>query len=297
MRILFCLMISLAFAHAQSKLPKKFRLPAELREASGLYYAATDSLWWHNDSGDQPRLILTDGRGTLIKQVLLKAQNRDWEDITADHNGNLYIGDTGNNQNRRKDLCIYVYQPSSEKLDSILFQYSDQQSFPPTAAQCNFDLEGFFYYKDTLHLFSKNRLLVGNYYSKHYTLSARPGTYVATLQDSILLKNRVVTAAAISRDGQSVALLSYYFRKILGFIPKTRTTIWAFQNFDTNQILHGTLQKQKVWKFPFIPTQYECLDFIDNQNVYIGSERTILFKQQAKRIKLKTKSPNTTKPS
>lgn len=275
---------------------QRFHLPAELREASGLYYAAPDSMWWHNDSGDQPRLVLTDGKGNLKKQVLLSGKNQDWEDITADKNGNIYIGDFGNNQNKRRDLCIYIYNVNNKKLDSILFQYPDQQAFPPPPAQCNFDLEGFLWQSDTLHLFSKNRLLSGNYYTKHYILPAQPGTYIATFQDSIRLKNRVVTAAAISPDGKTVALLSYYFRKVLGFIPKTRTTVWIFQNFKSGNILKGTLQKQKIWKFPFIPTQYECLDFIDNQHVYIASERTILFKQKAKRIKLKNISTQSMKP-
>lgn len=281
---LFCCLLFTASLFAQVK---KFRLPTTLAEASGLYYAASDSLWWHNDSGDQPRLILTDEKGNFKKEQLLPLRNIDWEDITSDKNGNIYIGDFGNNLNKRKDLCIYIYNPTAESLDSILFSYVDQKTFPPTAAQWNFDMEAFIWQNDTLHLFSKNRLSVGNYYTKHYTIPAKAGTYEGVLRDSIQLKKRVVTAAAISPDGQMVALLSYYFRKILGFIPKTRTTIWTFQNFNNNNFLKGSLKKQKVWKFPFIPTQYECLDFIDNQHVYIASERTLLFKQQTKRIKLK----------
>ncbi len=287
MRCLIYLFWCLLFSVSIFAQVKKFRLPTALAEASGLYYAAPDSLWWHNDSGDSPRLILTDGKGTFRKEQLLPLKNIDWEDITADKNGNIYIGDFGNNLNKRKDLCIYIYNPIAESLDSILFSYVDQQAFPPPAAQWNFDMEAFIWNDDTLHLFSKNRLSVGNYYIKHYTLPAQAGTHVAGLQDSIQLKNRVVTAAAISPNGQMVALLSYYFRKILGFIPKTRTTIWTFQNFNNHNFLKGNLKKQKVWKFPFVPTQYECLDFIDNENVYIASERTRLFKQKAKRIKLK----------
>lgn len=280
----FTLFIHPSFA--QNKLPKKINLPNELREASGLYYASSDSLWWHNDSGDQPRLILTDAKGQLKKQVLLKALHQDWEDITADNQGNIYIGDFGNNQNQRKDLKIYIYHAATESLDSILFNYPDQQAFPPAPAQCNFDMEGFFWHQDTLHLFSKNRLLKGNYYTKHYTLPALPGTFTATLQDSIYLKNRVVTAAAISDEGQHVALLAYYFKKWLNLIPITRTTIYTFQNIDQQNFFKSKMQKKRVGKF-LIPTQYECLDFIDNQTVYIATERTPLLKQKAKRVKLK----------
>lgn len=289
MRILLILIsftISLPLVNAQAKSAKKIRLPNELKEASGLYIAGLDSLWWHNDSGDKPQLVLTDRNGKLKKQLFVAAQNRDWEDLTADKNGNLYIGDFGNNQNKRKDLCIYIYNPERQKIDSIVFKYPDQTAFPPPPAQCNFDLEGFFWHLDTLHLFSKNRLLSGNYYTKHYTLPAQAGNYTATFQDSIFLKNRVITAAAISKNGKTVALLSYFYKKILGIFPKTRTTIWTIQDFNDNHILQGKLKSQKVWKFPFIPTQYECIDFIDDNTVYIASEKTILFKQKAKRIKL-----------
>jgi hypothetical protein len=283
MRLQFTLLIPLLavqFLFAQNKPAKKIRLPAALREASGLYYAAPDSLWWHNDSGDQPRLFLTDRKGNLKKEVVLKTRNRDWEDLTADKQGNIYIGDFGNNGNARKDLRIYIFNPVTEELDSILFHYPDQQEFPPAPAQWNFNMEGFFWYNDTLHLFSKNRLLQGNDYTKYYTLPAQPGTFTATLQDSIHLKNRVVTAAAISPDGQTVALLAYYYKRFLHFIPITRTTVYTLPYFDKNQ-----LEKKRVGKF-LIPTQYECLDFIDNQSVYIGSERTPLLKKQVKQVQL-----------
>jgi hypothetical protein len=49
---------------------------------------------------------------SILKMVQLKNTNDckynniDWED-TKDKNGNLYVGDFGNNDNERKDLCIY----------------------------------------------------------------------------------------------------------------------------------------------------------------------------------------------
>lgn len=273
-------------AIGQNELPKKIHLPAVLQEASGLYYMSPDSLWWHNDSGDQPQLIMTDVKGVMKKQILLQIQNKDWEDITSDDEGNIYIGDFGNNQNQRRDLKIYIYRADAT-LDSIQFTYPDQQTFPPPPAQANFDMEGFFWHNDSLHLFSKNRLLKGNYYTKHYVLPTQPGNFIATLQDSILLQKRVVTAAAISPDKQSVVLLAYYFRRCLGIIPISRATVYTFTNFSNTAFFNGKMKKKRVGKF-LIPTQYECVDFIDNQTVYIASEKTPLFKQQATKVKLKS---------
>jgi len=96
-------------------------IPA-LREASGLVashrYAGV--LWAHNDSGDQPRLFAfrRDGVAVLPNRVtdparyrgitIDNARNYDWEDITIDPEGRLYIGDIGNNDSARRNLAIYV---------------------------------------------------------------------------------------------------------------------------------------------------------------------------------------------
>ncbi len=283
--LIFGCLIILAFPLLSQNFPnkKKYKLPEELTEVSGLYHASADSLWWHNDGGHGAELFLSDSRGNLLwKGALPGAINRDWEDLTADDKGNIYIGDFGNNLNRRRDLAIYIYNPASGALDSILFRYPDQQAFPPEPRYQNFDMEAFFWFQDSLHLFSKNRLHRGNYYTKHYTLPARPGAYEAMLRDSLYLKKRVVTAAAISPDGRSVALLAYWFKPFLGFIPITPADIFVLTDFEGADFLKGKVSRRKgvrcLW-----PTQFEALDYIGADSVWIASERTILYKQKMKR--------------
>lgn len=273
---------------------KKFVLPPDFVEVSGLYITAPDSIWWHNDGGDRPRLLLTDGRGRVRQRVAIPGiQNRDWEDMTADSRGFLYLGDFGNNLNRREDLRIYRYHPRTRQLDSILFNYPDQRSFPPPLPQWNFDAEGFLWFRDSLHIFSKNRVGAGNYYTKHYVLPTQPGKYTAILRDSLLLPKRVVTGAAVSPDGRQIALLSYFYRMtFLGLLPKTRTTIWTLSDFPGNQFFKGTLSKTKVKKPPLVPTQYESIGYVNDKRVLIASERTVLFKQKAKQVKLKRSKSN-----
>lgn len=262
---------------------KKHKLPKELTEVSGLYLAAPDSLWWHNDGEHPAELYLTNSRGELLwKGAVPGALNRDWEDLAGDDKGNIYIGDFGNNFNRRQDLAIYIYHPPSGRLDSIRFKYPDQQAFPPAPERQNFDMEGFFWFQDSLHLFSKNRLHHGNYFTRHYTLPARPGNYTAMLRDSLYLKKRVVTAAAISPDGQRVALLAYWFKRFLGFIPITPADIFILTEFEGTNFLKGRLRRQKAARC-ILPTQFEALDFIGAGAVWIASEKTILYKQKMKR--------------
>ena len=182
-------------------------------------------------------------------------------------------------------MRIYIFHPASGKVDSILFHYPDQQSFPPPKAQQNYDMEGFFWHNNMLHLFSKNKVGKGNYFTKHYRLPAQPGEYTATLLDSISLKDRVVTAAAISPDGKTVALLAYNYKILRFFLPKTPASVFLFTDFDGDGFLKGKMRRKKAPKF-LLPTQYESLDFLDNQKIYIASERTKFIPQRARCLRI-----------
>ncbi len=270
----------------QRALPRKAILPSCLTEVSGVYCAGPDSLWWHNDSGNEPVLYLTDRFGHLLDSLeVQEAEATDWEDLTGDPEGNLYLGDFGNNRNERRDLHILRFDPATKEIGRIDFRFPDQLAFPPPFEEAHFDTEAFFWHTDSLHLFTKAKLGTGCYQTKHYVLPARPGTYVAELRDSLTLPKRVVTAAGISDDGQRVALLAYYFRMWLGFIPITRTSVFVFSDYEDAHFLRGAVRKRRVPKF-LAPTQYESLDFYNPDYLLLASERTVLFRQKLRFFKV-----------
>jgi hypothetical protein len=140
---------------------------AAIEESSGLVASPAHPgvFWTHNDSGDVPRLFAIDGAGELVAEFRVEgAGHRDWEDITADDAGHLYIGDFGNNDNTRRDLVVYrVAEPNPyavqrvARVDRVLrFRYADQSAYPP-ARQRNFDAEALFWMNGALHLFTKHR--------------------------------------------------------------------------------------------------------------------------------------------
>ena len=280
--IIFCLSAFLP-ANAQKK---HVRLPECLPEVSGLAIVSPDSLWWHNDSGAGPVLYCTDRQGNLLKEMpLTTARNEDWEDLARDAQGRIYIGDCGNNRNQRKNLRIYIFDPLIGLADSILFHYPDQDAFPPPPSACNFDMEGFFFFQDSLHLFSKNRLAAGNYYTKHYVIPSKPGVYTAQLRDSVLLPKRVVTGAAVSPDGKTVALLSYFFKISLGFIPKSRTTVFILSGFPGTDFTKGQVRKKRI-PHGFRPSQFEAIDFTPDGNLIIASEKTPVYPNKFKVVRM-----------
>lgn len=287
--ILLLVMISSAvILRAQDRPKKQFRLPDVLKEVSGLHYAAPDSLWWLNDSGNSPTLYLTNGVGEIKAQIHLPIRNVDWEDLTGDDKGRLYIGDFGNNRSLRQDLKIYAYEPATGKLDSIAFRYPDQANYNGTSATQSFNVEGFFWYQDSLHLFSKSQLPKSNYLTKHYVLSQQGGTQMAELRDSIILKKRAVTAAAIDPATGRVALLSYYYKVVLGFWPISKASVYFFEDYPSGYFLRGKQSRKKA--SCLLALQYESLDFIDDKYLYIASEQTKFFRPRVKRVRMPSKS-------
>ena len=256
--------ILLLFAIPLSAQPKKpsrrVALPPELKEVSGMARLPNGQLWLLNDSHNPADLFHFDPIAEKMVEIRhLPVPNVDWEDLTQDPQGNLYIGDFGNNYNRRKDLKIYKYNPETGAIDSISFHYPDQKAFPPAAEQDrNFNCEAMVFYRDTLHLFSKNSFK-GNFYTKHYLIPAQPGKHhTALLRDSIRLKNRVVTGAALSRDASTFVLTGYIIGKHLGFIPFTRASAMYFTDFKGSHFLRGKQHWKRLPKF-LISRQFESI--------------------------------------
>ena len=156
------------------------KLSIQFSEVSGIEQIEKDLYVLINDSGDGPYLYIVDPKGNIKKKVFVKgAKNVDWEDITFDGRNTLYVGDIGNNLNKRKDLAIYQIQIRSEIIPHLLYQdtihavkfsyqYPDQEQFPPENGNLNFDSEALTYADGKLYILSKNRTVLYNRICKVY---------------------------------------------------------------------------------------------------------------------------------
>jgi hypothetical protein len=247
--------------------PRPIALPYKiLPEASGLVKAGNGKFWLHNDSGGEPMIYEVDSNGNLILQkAILNAENIDWEDLALDRQKNdLYIGDFGNNSNKRRDLKIYKTEKINHNSDSlktqvISFIYPDQKELPPSVTNRNFDCEAFVFSRASLYLFTKNSF-AGNGFTKRYRLPAKAGNYKAELLDSFYLNNSV-TAADISPDGKRLVLLSH---------------------FRGNDFFSGNLLKIKI---PL--NQAEAITFADDNTIYYAAEGSFLYKIRLDKIDIK----------
>lgn len=232
----------------------------EVPESSGLARADHNNFWTHADGGNPPELYKINLAGELLQTLPIPTtQNLDWEDLAQDQKGYLYIGDFGNNQNLRQNLSIFrISEKEPARIDTITFRYADQKDFPPEKEKLNFDCEAFFYHQGQLYLFSKNR---GRHQPvKLYQMPALPGNYTARVTDSISLR-RMITAADISPDGKTIALLGY-------------GNIYLLQADKPDNWLAG-----RKYCIPFPQSgQAEALVFINNTDFIITNEGGKIFK-------------------
>ena len=190
-----------------------FRNPA-IRESSGLCCDGNGAIFTHNDDTDSC-IYRSNINGDDLGKFCLPAANRDWEEICRADDGRIFLGDFGNNLNRRKDLAVLVPDASGRLNGKIRFIFEEQHDFPPlNPLHMNFDCEAMVFQHDSLWLFTKNRMGLS---TDLYVLPAKPGRYTAKKIRRIALHG-TVTGAALRPDGQELALLVY--RKIYFFSLK-----------------------------------------------------------------------------
>lgn len=254
-------------------------LPRVLPEVSG--GIATDTcFWWLNDGGNPAVLWATDFDGNLMDSMDIGDGQTDWEALEKDSNGRLYIGDFGNNLNRRRDLKIIRFSPQTQHSDTIHFRYSDQLAFPPPPGNWQYDCEAMVVEAERIFLWTKPRL-DGKYQTfHHYELPNRPGHHVAELIGKTTLKRAVPTDAF--REGNELTLLTYHYRYFLGFFPLSRADLVTF-SLSGNGRIESILDRRKIRSFPYVPL-YETIFRKDGQWI-IAAENTPLKREKFMRLK------------
>ncbi len=285
-------LLFLAFEMAvfAQKCPKKVRLPSILPEISGLARRPDGTFWAANDSGNPAVLWQIDCRGRAVASVDLskKIRNTDWEELAFDpKKGRLVISDFGNNLNARRDLALHLFDEKTGAVETVFFALEDQTAFPPPEKKdWNFNLEAMVVVGDSAHLFSKNEVEKGDFVCKHYSVALEIGRQTARLHEKIDLKNRVVTGAALSPDGQRLALVGYRFGRRFGVFPFSKATIFEFDSGGSTAFFSGKMSRQKAPYF-WLGKQWESLQFIDNQRVMLANERFKFQKPKLRTVRLR----------
>lgn len=262
-------LVLLACQQDSSQMQTLYSLPKKLKEVSGItYFPETNLLYTLEDSGNANEVYALNSEGKLEKTITItNAINVDWEDITKDKDNNLYIGDFGNNDNERQDLCIY--KVANKELDKenavaeykISFSYPEQTEFPPKKKELFYDVEGFFEYQNYFYLFTKNRSKNFDGTAFIYKIPNAAGTQkaikIGEFKTCDNYNHCVLTSATISPDGKKVVVLSH-------------DKIVLFQGFQDDLFHKGTQTEILLGDF----SQKEAVVFKDNNTLLIADEKT-----------------------
>jgi hypothetical protein len=225
-------------------------LPSSLKEVSAIEVVkGSNLLWIIEDAGNKNNIYGLDLKGNIVKDIdISNASNIDWEDLTSDKLGNLYIGDFGNNSKNRDDFTIY--------------KVSNLKNDKTTAKRINFilpkdvkteDFEAFFIQNNAFYIFSKENkssmlLKVPNIIGKH--------TAELVTDFNLDGKHHKITSADISDDGKTVVLLNH-------------DKLWKISNFESDYFFKGTIEELKFGH----DSQKEGICFKNNSLVYITDEK------------------------
>jgi len=265
-KILFLFLI-ICFNCDKGNLTVLTDLPSVLNEVSGTETIAhSDLIWMLNDGGNPNKIYGLNTKGKIKKEILINAKNNDWEDLTSDELGNVYIGAFGNNLNNRKDLSVLKINSEDligseiAEIERISFYFPDQKKFPPKKKKMHFDCEAFFHFNDSLYMFTKSR--EEHHYGKTnlYKIPAVKGNHEAQFIASFKTCDELpcwITSVDISNNGKQIALL-------------TLDAVWLLSDYTKDNFFNG-----KAIQISFEhESQKEGVCFKNDSTLYITDERS-----------------------
>jgi hypothetical protein len=165
--------------------------------------------WTHNDSGNGPVLFAVTREGKLLAEFSLGVRNNDWEALTTDDEGHLYVGDIGNNDRNRDRVLVYRVDepdPNGAEKATASAPLRVNATWRLKHPGQPFDAESLFVYHGKGYIISK---LLTAKPAGLYSFDLADTADVQTLQHVCDLPIRSpVTDAAISADGARLAVMS-----------------------------------------------------------------------------------------
>ncbi len=267
------------------KLTIESSLHNDLVEVSGIEYIDnTNLIWMVEDSGNEAKIFGYNPTSKKTERIVTvtNVENNDWEDLASDKEGNLFIGDFGNNSNKRKHLAIYkianedLLNEKEVVATKIEFELEDQEKYPPKKKNRNFDIESFFVLDNNFYLLSRNRSSKFDGTTKLYKLSMdgkeEKATVVTTFKTCGEKASCQITSATINHTTQEIVLLSY-------------DKVWVLNNYEKDNIFDGSVKEINLGHF----SQKESITFLNNK-LYIVDEKVGLGGSNVYFFELQTKS-------
>lgn len=178
-----------------------------------------DVLWTHNDSGDRTYIYAMDMSARIIGRWKVKgAENTDWEDIATIKDGSgkcfLYIGDIGDNGEKRVEMSVYrVEEPKlgdesidgmeTAPADRIRFHYPDGIRNAETLLVNPLDRD--------IYVITKTMIGAAEVYKIPQAFNGPPVTAVKIADFSVpAIPQGLITGGDFSTDGRHIVICDYF---------------------------------------------------------------------------------------
>lgn len=212
----------------------------EVTESSGIVASRRfpGVFWTHNDDGGQPVLHAIGKKGQALGRVAVAGITvKDWEDIAADENGNLYIADIGDNGGNRKTLAIYkLREPNPNRTSPINVTGAWSLKFPGNPEDC----EAFFVANGSGYVIGKQRV-DGKVTIYGFPMSSS-STPVKMQRVAKIKVTAPVTGADISKDKRRLGIITEqgaYVFHIDGNVGSAGSAARFFMRFDDTTMEGG----------------------------------------------------------
>lgn len=252
----------------KNELKVEFSLPKKLKEVSGIALSQDKKIIWAiEDQGNKNVVYGLDKQGKLVADILVEnAENNDWEDITKDIHGNIYVGDFGNNDNDRQNLSILKLdlkipsQTTTKVVQTTRFHYEGQTDFPPKKSKLLYDCEAFVEMDGNFYLFTKNRSKGFDGTFLVFKVPNKEGNFEAKLMGKLRLEGKysdaAITSAAINSTKDKIVLLSH-------------KNIHVLSGFTANDFSNAKIEKVSLNH----NSQKESVVFLDDKTLLIADEK------------------------
>ena len=259
----------------------------KIPECSALAKSAkfAGTYWTLSDSDNPPVVFAIRETGEIVMPAaarngyagirLTGTRNVDWECATIDERGNLIVGDVGNNNSNRRNLCFYLVPEPNPATDSVTpqrkkisFYYPTQNEFPATSR--NYDCEACFAMNGQIYFFTKHWT---NTETVLWRVDPAVETYQAAVPVARIDARGMVTDAALSPSRRRLAVLTYH-------------CVWVFElpaadaqgKIDERRIFTRAPARFGRFSVPKEFWQTEGISFIDEDTLLVSSEQGALFR-------------------
>lgn len=241
-----------------------------IRESSGLQRNSKNPelFWTHNDGGGRKQVLygITRQGRSVAEFWVTGALLEDWEDISGDGRGHLFLGDIGNNEARRREIAVHqIDEPdvTAAKGGSVKITRTWRLRFP----QRPFDCESLVVWGDQGYVISK---VFNDARAELYRFSLT-NTGVQTLERILELKiDSPVTGADIAPDGS-----------LLGVVAKNGAYVFKIHGDPVNASTkphHTKLKDEHIEACAFVPDG--LLATAESREIYLFTDEAFIPKRK-----------------